>query len=213
MTPYEITFIIRPDLDEEQTRAATDGVSSRLEGAGAEIMASYAWTPARRRMAFPIREFGDGYYFTSIFQIDPPSLRDFENSLKLNDNVLRFLIVQATEANIRQSQGRMQQAAAAAAQPAPSAAPITPPAAPATTSVANTPTAEPVSSTEESTAAPEESEVAPAPDTVEAVSEVAEAQETENVTPDEPNEEAARTSSRPEPVATATTRVSTEGEE
>lgn len=127
MNPYEITFIIRPDLEDEQTGGAIDQVNGRLEASGAEIIATYPWSPARRRMAFPIRDFGDGVYVTTTFQIDPQAIRELENGLKLNTSVLRFLVVQATELNIKQSQQRMQQATA----PPPAPAPAAPPPAPA----------------------------------------------------------------------------------
>jgi len=134
---YEMTFIVRPDLDDEQTRAVADQITERLKTAGGEIAAAYPWMPARRRLAYPIKDFNDGYYVTTVFRLEPGELREFENGLKLNDNILRFLIVTATDNNIRQAQNRLhqltqqaamqaqqaQQAAARASQPAPSAAP------------------------------------------------------------------------------------------
>ncbi len=120
MNAYETTFIVRPDLDDDQIRATTEQVTGRVESAGGEIIAAYAWSPARRRMAYPIRDFGDGFYATATFRLDPQAVRELENVLKLNDNILRFLIVQASDQAIRQSQQRaQQQAAAAAAPPAP----------------------------------------------------------------------------------------------
>jgi small subunit ribosomal protein S6 len=118
-----MTFIIRPDLDEEQTQAVIDQVRSRITAAGGEVIAYYAWNPARRRMAYPIRDFGDGYYVTATFRLDPQTVRQVENPLRLNDRILRFLVVLATDQNIRQSQQRMQQAASTAA-PAPAAAAV-----------------------------------------------------------------------------------------
>ena len=114
MNAYEITLIVRPDLDDEQTHAVTDQITSRLESAGGEMIAAYPWSPPRRRMAYEIRDFGDGYYFTATFRLDPPALREFENTLKLNDRVLRFLVVRATDQQIKQSQQRMRQQAAPA---------------------------------------------------------------------------------------------------
>ena len=133
MNLYEMTFIVRPDLDDEQTRAVADQITERLKTAGGEIAAAYPWMPARRRLAFPIKDFNDGYYVTTVFRLEPGELREFENGLKLNDNILRFLMVTATENNIRQAQNRLhqltqqaamqaqqaQQAAARVAQPAP----------------------------------------------------------------------------------------------
>lgn len=130
MNLYEMTFIVRPDLDDEQTRAVADQITERLKTAGGEIAAAYPWMPARRRLAYTIKDFNDGYYVTTVFRLEPGELREFENGLKLNDNILRFLIVTATENNIRQAQNRLhqltqqaamqaQQAAARAVQPAP----------------------------------------------------------------------------------------------
>lgn len=108
MEPYEITYIVRPDLDEERIRGVVDALNGRL-GEGGELIATYPWNPPRRRMAFPIRDFGDGYYVTTTFNYPPQELRELERGLRLNGNILRFLIVQATPANVQQSQQRAQQ--------------------------------------------------------------------------------------------------------
>lgn len=119
MNAYEMTYIVRPDLDEEQTRTVIDGVSSRLQTSGGEVVATVPWNPPRRRMAYPIKDFGDGFYVTTVFRIDPPALGPLENALRLNDRILRYLLVQATETNIKQAQQRMQQASAPAPEPQP----------------------------------------------------------------------------------------------
>ena len=106
LNPYEMTFIIRPDRDEDGTRAVAESVTGRISAAGGEIIAAIPWNPPRRRMAYPIKDFGDGFYVTTVFRIDPSALRPIENTLKLNENILRFLIVQATDLNIKQAQQR-----------------------------------------------------------------------------------------------------------
>ena len=117
MNPYEMTFIIRPDRDEDGTRAVAESVTGRISAAGGEIIAAIPWNPPRRRMAYPIKDFGDGFYVTTVFRLDPSALRPIENALKLNENILRFLIVQATDLNIKQAQQRLQQQQAAAQAP------------------------------------------------------------------------------------------------
>lgn len=119
MNPYEITYIVRPDLEEEQTRAAVEGVTGRLESAGAEIVAVIPWNPPRRRMAYPIKDFGDGFYVTTVFRLEPQALKPIENALKLNERILRYLLIQATDQNIKQAQQRLAQQQAGAAAPRP----------------------------------------------------------------------------------------------
>lgn len=125
MNAYEMTFIVRPDRDEEETRAAVQTVTGRIETAGGEVIATAPWNPPRRRMAYPINEFGDGFYVTTVFRLDGQALRAVETALKLNDNVLRYLVVRATEQNVQQVQQRAQQAYISAQQQAQAAA--TPP--------------------------------------------------------------------------------------
>jgi len=112
---YEITFIVRPDLDEDQIRAVVDGVTSRIDSSGGEVIATFPWNPARRRLAYPISDFGDGFYVTTTFRFAPDGIKELERAFRLNENLLRFLIVQATELSIQQSQQRSQQVAARAA--------------------------------------------------------------------------------------------------
>jgi small subunit ribosomal protein S6 len=114
-----MTFIIRPDRDEDGTRAVAESVTGRISAAGGEIIAAIPWNPPRRRMAYPIKDFGDGFYVTTVFRIEPSALGPIETALKLNDNILRFLIVQATDLNIKQALQRVQQQQAAAAAPPP----------------------------------------------------------------------------------------------
>jgi small subunit ribosomal protein S6 len=125
---YELTFIIRPDLDEDGTRAVVEQVTGRISSVGGELIAALSWNPPRRRLAYPIKDFGDGYYVTTVFRLGTDELRPLENALKLNDRILRYLLVQATEQNIKQAQQRLaQQAAAAARPPAPEPAAAPPP--------------------------------------------------------------------------------------
>jgi small subunit ribosomal protein S6 len=117
LNAYEMTFIVRPDRDEEATRAVIQTVTGRLETIGGEVIATAPWNPPRRRMAYPINDFSDGFYVTVVFRLDGAAVRGFENTLKLNENVLRFLVVKASEANIQQVQQRAQQAYLSASQP------------------------------------------------------------------------------------------------
>jgi small subunit ribosomal protein S6 len=167
-----MTYIVRPDLDEEQTRAVIDGVASRLQTSGGEVIATVPWNPPRRRMAYPIKDFGDGFYVTTVFRVDAPALRPLENALRLNDRILRYLLVQATENNIKQATQRMQQAS----QPAPAPEPQPAPAAEAAPAQQPAPTLQPATPEPETVAEPvaiatPEEETAPEPEAATAVEE------------------------------------------
>lgn len=123
MNAYEMTFIVRSDRDEDQIRGVVNTITGRIESDGGEILATIPWNPPRRRMAYPIRDFRDGFYVTTVFNLDGQALRPIESALKLNDNILRYLLVQATDTMVKQAQQRVHQAAAAAAPREPIAQP------------------------------------------------------------------------------------------
>jgi len=123
LNAYEMTFIVRSDRDEDQIRGVVNTITGRIESDGGEILATIPWNPPRRRMAYPIRDFRDGFYVTTVFNLDGQALRPIENALKLNDNILRYLLVQATDNMVKQAQQRVHQAAAAAAPREPIAQP------------------------------------------------------------------------------------------
>ena len=202
MNPYEMTFIVRPDLDDEQLRAAIDAVTGRLESVGGELIATYSWMPPRRRMAFPIRDFGDGYYVTTTFRLPTDRIGEIEGWLKLNDAVLRYLLVRATDMAIRHSQQRQHQAQQPQPQPQQASAPVAAgapgPAAQNQPAAQHAPAAQPEAEPQPAPATSSEQETQPAPV----------AQEQVQTQPAEPADSAApapagQTGAAPEPVAVA----------
>jgi len=89
---YEIVYIFHPALDD-------DGVTSRLERLhglvtgtpGSEITAVDDW--GLRQMAYSIADQSQGHYIVAQFTAAPDSLREFERLLKLEEAILRYLLV------------------------------------------------------------------------------------------------------------------------
>lgn len=91
MHEYEMMFILTPELDEAGLEASAQRVRAALEARGAEIASLEPW--GRRRMAYQVDRFRDGYYTLARFKMDPARANDLERALKLNDQVLRHLLI------------------------------------------------------------------------------------------------------------------------
>jgi small subunit ribosomal protein S6 len=141
LSNYELTFILRP-TEEANLTAMQERIAAQIQNAGGEIVARHDW--GRRRLAYPIRKNTDGYYTTLYLTLPGAAVRTIERSLKLSDDVLRFLFVRVEKHTLPQAPAPAAETAPAA-EPAPEA-----PAPTATTETAATPAAEP--STEETTA-------------------------------------------------------------
>lgn len=90
---YELVFVLRPDLDDAQTRAAIERIQARITERGGEVRSTEPW--GRRRLAYPIRKFREGYYGLVRFTLPGQRVQDLKNVLGISEEVLRFLIVAA----------------------------------------------------------------------------------------------------------------------
>jgi len=87
---YELFYIVRPDLDEEQVRIAMDEVAALVAGHGGEVAKSSLW--GRRRLAYTIASFTDGYYVLKEISLPADKLRELERQLTLDERVIRQMI-------------------------------------------------------------------------------------------------------------------------
>jgi small subunit ribosomal protein S6 len=119
---YEILYIVRPELDEEQLQQAVASVGKLIENLGGTGQKTDVW--GRRRLAYEVRHLREGQYVLTDFQIDPARVPEMEATLKISDTVFRHLIVRKPEprAPRRQKAAKGQEAAAGAAAPEPAPA-------------------------------------------------------------------------------------------
>jgi small subunit ribosomal protein S6 len=91
MRLYEVVYILDPALDEDGVNARLEKHHGVLTSGGAEIVAVDHW--GLRQLAYPIENQGSGYYVVAHFNAEPDALPEFERQLKLDDQVLRYLLV------------------------------------------------------------------------------------------------------------------------
>ncbi len=91
MRDYEVVYIFDPQLTEEQIQEKLERYHGLLKENQGEITASDHW--GRRQLAFPIRKQTSGDYVVVQFRSPTQALPEFERLLKLDENLLRYLIV------------------------------------------------------------------------------------------------------------------------
>ncbi len=116
MTDYEVTYILRPALEENEVEARVNAVAEIVKGQGGEVGAIERL--GKKRLAYEIKDAREGIYVVMQFRSGAAASKELERQLKLHEDVLRALIVRLD--------GKMlahMAALAAAAPPAPSAPP------------------------------------------------------------------------------------------
>jgi len=92
---YELVVIVSPEVTEENLGAATDRVGQWITSGGGEVTNVNVW--GRRRLAYPIDDFREGTYVAYQLRTAPKATTELERSLKLSEDVLRYLLVRMGE--------------------------------------------------------------------------------------------------------------------
>lgn len=91
MRRYEIMFILRPDLKEENLNGEIDKIKENIKKLGGEILELNPW--GRRRLAYPIKKFEEGVYYLGYFKLPEDAPLALNREWRLNDNILRTLVL------------------------------------------------------------------------------------------------------------------------
>ena len=119
MRSYDLVYIVRPDLDAEATGAVVERVTQRLVEQGAAI--EHTETSGKRRMAYPIQRYREGYYVFTRFAVAGERIPGVRHALKIMEDVLRASITVAVGPIAPQKPAQPSPAAATAEPSAPPA--------------------------------------------------------------------------------------------
>ncbi|HYE25635.1 MAG TPA: 30S ribosomal protein S6 [Clostridia bacterium] len=126
MRKYEVMFIVRPDIADEDVDKLVSTLETNVTNAGGHITSVERM--GKRRLAYPVRKFQDGNYI--LFHVEGPGsvIKETERRLRVAEQVIKFITVRTDEEEQRlakvkkirdsRQRGRGTQAQAAAQQAA-----------------------------------------------------------------------------------------------
>ena len=91
MRNYEIMFIVRPTLGEEEVKAVTDNLAKILTDNGSNILDKKDM--GQRELAYDIKKFKTGYYF--VYEIEAENdkaIKEFDRLALISGDIVRHLI-------------------------------------------------------------------------------------------------------------------------
>jgi len=88
---YEMMFVLRPDLTQEQVNGQMRKYRDFLKENGAEKVSLEVW--GKRRLAYPIQKFQEGIYILTYYTGDGSQVASIERDMRLGDEVLRYLTI------------------------------------------------------------------------------------------------------------------------
>ena len=96
MKKYEIMFIMRPTMSEEEIKATIDKYSKVLEEKDAKILESKKI--GQHELAYEIKKFKTGFYH--LFEIeskDDEAIKEFDRVSLISSDIIRHLITKKEE--------------------------------------------------------------------------------------------------------------------
>ena len=95
MRKYEIMYIIRPNMEEEARKAVVERFNNVLTENGAEITNVKEW--GKRRLAYEIEKFRDGYYMILNVVAKPATVQEFDRLARISEDIIRHIVVKEEE--------------------------------------------------------------------------------------------------------------------
>lgn len=117
---YELMFIVRPDMVEEDQDKLISTLESAVTSTGGTV--KNVERMGKRRLAYKVRKFNDGIYMLLTVEGPGALIHELERRLRVTEPVIKFLTVRIDEEQKRLDKIKAIRDARRKAAPAPAAA-------------------------------------------------------------------------------------------
>ena len=91
MRHYEVLFIVKPTLTEDEIKTKVDFVKEIITKNGGEIASVIEM--GARKLAYKIDKYERDVYFVIYFKAEPNLIAELVRNLRYNEDIIRFLTV------------------------------------------------------------------------------------------------------------------------
>ena len=92
MHKYEAMFIVKPDMSEQDQKDVFAQIQEVVAKNNRQLVNANIWSE-KRRLTFPIKKQQEGVYYLAYFDAPPDSITKMKYAFKLNENILRVMIL------------------------------------------------------------------------------------------------------------------------
>lgn len=98
MKTYELLTVFKPNLDVEEVDKVIAKLGETITGFEGKVVSIDKI--GRKKLAYDILKFRDGFFTTLILNLPANKVADLKRQLKLNDNVLRIMFLETSKSKI-----------------------------------------------------------------------------------------------------------------
>ena len=92
---YEFTLVTKADLPDGEKLKVVEGYEEILKRSGGEVIKKDEW--GTRKLAYPIKKNFRGYYVHYDFASLPENIAECERLIRIDENVLRHLVIKIAD--------------------------------------------------------------------------------------------------------------------
>jgi small subunit ribosomal protein S6 len=118
---YELMFIVRPDMPEEEVDKLISHLESNVTSSGGTVKSTEKM--GKRRLAYTVRRFGEGLYVLLTLEGTGEMIHEVERRLRVTEPVIKFITVRVDEEQKRVAKIKAIRATRVKRAPTPVAAP------------------------------------------------------------------------------------------
>jgi len=106
---YELMIVVAPTVTEDGLGAVVERVTGLIEAQEGVIESVNHDSPwGHRRLAYPIQNFRDAFYVLYYFHVAPRGVAELDRELRLDEAIIRHLIVKFDPLTVRESEAETQ---------------------------------------------------------------------------------------------------------
>lgn len=91
MNSYNLTLVLKPEMDEKEKKALLDSVVKKLINGDGKVEKEDLW--GAKDLAYPIKRQTKGFYAHFEISADPKNAKGLDKMLKVEEDILRYLLV------------------------------------------------------------------------------------------------------------------------
>lgn len=93
MIDYELVLLVSPQVADDKVTDTVEKITQSIATQGGKVTTVNPW--GRRRLAYHIKDFQEATYVLVNFSADSKVATTLNNQLRINEDVIRFLMVKA----------------------------------------------------------------------------------------------------------------------
>ncbi len=92
---YELVLVLNPGSAEDKIETKIDALNQNIVALGGEISGVEQW--GRRKLAYPIKKFMEGYYVLTRCTMKPSQTNSLEAKLRISEDVIRHMLIKLSD--------------------------------------------------------------------------------------------------------------------